>query len=83
MKDIQENLKEVEGVETCTNIGTTLEEQPSCSMEEDYIVVEAFLASTFHQGMVKNSSVLISIHFMERSTFPCAVDLEQQSCIAL
>ena len=83
LKDIQENIKEVEGVETCTSAGTTLEEQPSCSMEEYCTVVEEFLASTFHQGMVKDSSVFISAHCMEKSTFPCDVRLEQQSCTAL
>ena len=40
LKDIQENFKEVEGVENCTSTGTTLEEQPSCSMVEDYTVAE-------------------------------------------
>ena len=34
MKGIEEDLKEIERVETCTSASTTLEEQPSV-MEED------------------------------------------------
>ena len=41
LKGIEEDLKEIERVETCTSAGTNSEEQPSCSvMKEDYIFVE-------------------------------------------
>ena len=84
LKGIEEDLKEIERVETCTSTGTTLEEQHSCLvMKEDYIVVEEALASTSHQGMIKNPSIVISAHCMERSTSLHAADLEQQSCTAL
>ena len=84
MKGIAEDLKKIERVETCTNTSTTLVEQPSCSvMEEDYTVAEETLASTSHQGMIKNPSVFISAHCMKRSTFLYAANLEQQSCISL
>ena len=84
LKGIEEDLKEIEKVETCTNVGTTLEEKPSCSvMKEDYIVAEEALASTSHQGMIRDSSIVISAHCMKRSTSLHAVDLEKQSCTAL
>ena len=82
MKGIEEDMKEIERVETCTNAGTTLEEQPSV-MEEDYIVAEEALASTSHQGVIKNSSVVILAHCMKRSTFLYDARLEKQSCTAL
>ena len=66
-------------METCTSASTTLEEQPSCSvMKEDYIVTKEALASTSHRGMIKNPSIVISTHCMERSTSLHVVDLEQQ-----
>ena len=36
MKGIEEDLKEIEKVETCTSAVTTLEEQPSCSKMEEF-----------------------------------------------
>ena len=67
MKGIEEDLKEIERVETCTITSTTLEEKPSCSvMEEYYTVAEEALASTSHQGIIKNPFVVISTHYMKR-----------------
>ena len=44
MKGIEEDLKEIEKVETCTRAVTTLEEQCLCSeMEECHIAVEEVL----------------------------------------
>ena len=83
MRGIEEDLKEFEWEEICTNAGTTLEEQPSCSMEEDNTVEEEAVASTSHQGMIKNSSIFISEHCMKGSTSLHATDLEQQSCTTL
>ena len=84
MKGVRGNLKGIKRVETCTSAGTTLEEKPSCSvMEEDYTVSKESLASTSHQGMIKDPSVVISAHCMKGSTSLHAADLEQQSCTAL
>ena len=77
MKGIEEDFKEIERVETCTSAGTTLEEQPSCSMEEDNIVDEEALASTSHQGMTKNPSIVISAHCMKGSTSLHVANLEK------
>ena len=69
--------------ETYISVVTTLEEQPSCSMEEDTTIKEEALASTSHQGMIEDSSIVISAHCMKRYAFLYAADLEQQSCTAL
>ena len=52
LEGIEEALKEIERVETCTSAGTTLEDQPSCSMEKEKIFKEESLTSTSHQGMI-------------------------------
>jgi len=77
MRGIEEDLKEFEWEETCTSVGTSLEENPSCTMEEDNTVEEEALASTSHRGMIKNSSIVISAHCMKISTSLHDVDLEQ------
>ena len=82
LKGIEEDLKEIERVETCTSASTTLGEKPSV-MEEDYTVAEEALASTSHQGIIKNPCVVISAHCMNRSTFLYDARLEQQICTAL
>ena len=43
MRGIEEDLKKFEWEETCTSVGTTLEQQPSFSMEEDNTVEENLL----------------------------------------